>query len=123
MTDKEYGKVIYKAKKIGKNKLDFNLLISSFHKLHKDIPLSAELLSTAVAQKNEKQEKKSILKPYYFEVKNFKEVEKVLDNHGIIHIILPDKKGEGKYILKVNAEDSEKVKQLISAPKKNMTMK
>lgn len=61
--------------------------------------------------------------PVYREISDREKVADILDKNGIVYDISPEKNEKGNYALKVNAEDSEKVKQLISATKKIMTMK
>ena len=61
--------------------------------------------------------------PVYREISDREKVADILDKNGIVYDISPEQNEKGNYALKVNAEDSEKVKQLISAPKKNITLK
>ncbi len=63
-----------------------------------------------------------IVDPFYIEVGNPEKVKEILDEHGITYDISPEQNEKGNYALKVNAEDGEKVKRLISAPTKNLSI-
>ena len=63
-----------------------------------------------------------IVDPFYIEVGNPEKVKEILDKHGITYEISPEPNGDGNYALKVNGEDVEKVKRLLSPATKNMTL-
>lgn len=63
-----------------------------------------------------------IVDPFFIEVNNPEKVKETLDGHGITYEISPEPTPEGSYALKVNAEDSEKVKRLLSPATKNLTL-
>ena len=63
-----------------------------------------------------------IVDPFFIEVKNPEKIKEILDGNGITYRISPEPNAEGSYALKINAEDGEKVKDLLSSVTKKMTL-
>lgn len=124
-------------KELLNNQLDWcndniDLITRKANKLYKFVTLTPEKSRSLVRRCAKFQKLETVLEryikrlfknPVYIAISDREKVGDILDKNGIVYDISPKPNPEGNYALKVNAEDSEKVKQLISAPKKNMTMK